>query len=394
MSGAAPGGRPRVVIATHSAHKLRELRELLSLRRTDVVSLDELGVSGEPVEDGLTFETNARIKARFAAGATGLPALADDSGIEVDALDGGPGVRTRRYAGEQATDLENNAKLLAALDGLAPAERGARYVCVLAFATPLPGGRSARDRHRPGNVPWAHRGRPKGQRRLRVRPDLRARFGAAGRPHARGMERGREERDLAPGSRGSPDEPKARDARVLMRRVCVFCGASAGNDPAYAALARSVGEGLARRGIGIVYGGGRVGLMGVVADAALATGGEVIGVIPRSLVDRELAHPGATEMRIVGTLHERKALMAELSDAFVALPGGLGTLEELAEVVSWAQLGLHTKPIGLLGVRGYWDDLLRWLDGAVAAGFVPPANRDLMVEAADLDELLTRFDAA
>ena len=140
MSGAAPGGHPRVVIATHSAHKLRELRELLSLRRTDVVSLDELGVSGEPVEDGLTFETNARIKARFAAGATGLPALADDSGIEVDALQGGPGVRTRRYAGEQATDLENNAKLLAALNGLAPAERGARYVCVLAFATPLPGG--------------------------------------------------------------------------------------------------------------------------------------------------------------------------------------------------------------------------------------------------------------
>jgi len=143
VSAAAPGGRPRVVIATHSAHKLRELRELLSLRRADVVSLDELGVSGEPVEDGLTFETNARIKARFAAGATGLPALADDSGIEVDALDGGPGVRTRRYAGEQATDLENNEKLLAALDGLGPEERGARYVCVLAFATPSPDGRAS-----------------------------------------------------------------------------------------------------------------------------------------------------------------------------------------------------------------------------------------------------------
>jgi uncharacterized protein (TIGR00730 family) len=177
-----------------------------------------------------------------------------------------------------------------------------------------------------------------------------------------------------------------------MRRVCVFCGASAGNDPAYAALAQSVGQGLARRGIGVVYGGGRVGLMGVVADAALVARGEVIGVIPQSLVDRELAHPDATEMRIVGTLHERKALMAELSDAFIALPGGLGTLEELAEVVSWAQLGLHVKPIGLLGVRGYWDDLLRWLDGAVAAGFVPAANRDLMLEAADLDELLTRFE--
>ena len=118
MSGAPPGGRPRIVIATRSAHKLRELRELLSLRRTDLVSLDELGVPGDPVEDGLTFETNARIKARFAAKATGLPALADDSGIEVDALHGGPGVRTRRYAGEQATDQENNAKLLGALNGL------------------------------------------------------------------------------------------------------------------------------------------------------------------------------------------------------------------------------------------------------------------------------------
>ena len=136
MSDGSPGGRPRVVIATRSAHKLRELRELLSLQRADLVSLDELGVPGEPVEDGLTFETNARIKARFAAKATGLPALADDSGIEVDALDGGPGVRTRRYAGEQATDLENNAKLLGALSGLTPAERGARYVCVLAFAAP------------------------------------------------------------------------------------------------------------------------------------------------------------------------------------------------------------------------------------------------------------------
>ena len=136
MSGAPPGGQPRIVIATRSAHKLRELRELLSLGQTDLVSLDELGVPGDPVEDGLTFETNARIKARFAARATGLPALADDSGIEVDALHGNPGVRTRRYAGEQATDQENNAKLLGALNGLGPAERGARYVCVLAFATP------------------------------------------------------------------------------------------------------------------------------------------------------------------------------------------------------------------------------------------------------------------
>ena len=136
MSDGSPGGRPRIVIATRSGHKLRELRELLSLGRSDLVSLDELGVPGDPVEDGLTFETNARIKARVAAKATGLPALADDSGIEVDALEGGPGVRTRRYAGERATDQENNAKLLGALSGLAPAGRGARYVCVLAFATP------------------------------------------------------------------------------------------------------------------------------------------------------------------------------------------------------------------------------------------------------------------
>jgi uncharacterized protein (TIGR00730 family) len=179
-----------------------------------------------------------------------------------------------------------------------------------------------------------------------------------------------------------------------MRRICIFCGSSPGNDPAYAALARSVGQGLARRGIGVVYGGGRVGLMGVVADAALEVGGEVIGVIPQAMVDRELAHRGATELRIVTTLHERKAVMAELSDAFIALPGGLGTLEELAEVVSWAQLGLHAKPIGLLGVGGYWDDLLRWLDGAVTAGFVAPAYRGMILEAADLDELLVRFARA
>jgi uncharacterized protein (TIGR00730 family) len=178
-----------------------------------------------------------------------------------------------------------------------------------------------------------------------------------------------------------------------MRRICVFCGSSPGRDPAYAALARSVGEGLARRGIGVVYGGGRVGLMGALADAALEAGGEVIGVIPQGLVDRELAHRGATELRIVRTLHERKAVMADLSDAFIALPGGLGTLEELAEVVSWAQLGLHAKPIGLLGVGGYWADLLRWLDGAVAAGFVAPVNRGLILEANSLDELVVRFGA-
>jgi XTP/dITP diphosphohydrolase len=144
VSGAPPRDRPRIVIATRSAHKLRELRELLSLEHADLVSLDELGVEGDPVEDGETFETNARIKARFAAQATGLAALADDSGIEVDALGGQPGVRTRRYAGEQATDVQNNRKLLGALDGLPPERRGARYVCVLAFTEPSPDGAAAR----------------------------------------------------------------------------------------------------------------------------------------------------------------------------------------------------------------------------------------------------------
>ncbi len=176
-----------------------------------------------------------------------------------------------------------------------------------------------------------------------------------------------------------------------MTRLCVFCGASPGYDPSHRELAGAVGRGLAGRGIGLVYGGGRVGMMGAVADAALAAGGEVIGVIPRRLVDRELAHRGVTELRVVDTLHERKALMAELSDGFLALPGGLGTLEELAEVLSWAQLGLHAKPCGLLDPAGYYGSLVGFLDRAVAEGFLAPANRDHLVVASDLDELLARF---
>ena len=174
-------------------------------------------------------------------------------------------------------------------------------------------------------------------------------------------------------------------------RICVFCGATAGRDPRYLALARLVGEGLAARGIGVVYGGGRVGLMGALADAALDAGGEVIGVIPQGLVDRELAHPGVSELRVVDTLHERKAVMAELADAFIALPGGLGTLEELAEVVSWAQLQLHAKPIGLLGVHDYWDRLLAWVDHAVDEGFVAAPHRSLLLHAPDLPTLLAAF---
>jgi uncharacterized protein (TIGR00730 family) len=175
--------------------------------------------------------------------------------------------------------------------------------------------------------------------------------------------------------------------------ICVFCGASAGRDPAYAALAARVGSGLAARGIRLIYGGGRVGLMGAVADAALAAGGEVVGVIPRRLVERELAHPLITQLHVVASLHERKAMMFELADGFIALPGGLGTLEELAEVASWGQLELHRKPIGLLGPPGFWEPLLAWLDHAVAEGFIAPQHRPLVTLDADLETLLGRFDA-
>ena len=177
-----------------------------------------------------------------------------------------------------------------------------------------------------------------------------------------------------------------------IRSICVFCGASAGRGPAYAAAATRVGDALARRGIRIVYGGGRLGLMGAVADAALSAGGAVVGVIPRGLVDRELAHPGLTELRIVDTLHERKAVMASLADAFIALPGGLGTLEELAEVLSWAQLDLHAKPIGLLDVGGYFGALEAFLDHAVAEGFIAERHRSLLLRDDDLERLLEAFD--
>lgn len=182
------------------------------------------------------------------------------------------------------------------------------------------------------------------------------------------------------------------EERVL-RRLCVFCGASPGRAPSHAAFARDVGAGLAARGIGVVYGGGRVGLMGALADGALGAGGEVIGVIPRGLVDRELAHSGVTELRVVETLHERKAVMASLADGFVALPGGLGTLEELAEAMSWAQLDLHDKPCGVLDPTGYFDPLLAFLDRAVEEGFLDSGHRELLVVARDLDSLLTRFEA-
>jgi uncharacterized protein (TIGR00730 family) len=164
-----------------------------------------------------------------------------------------------------------------------------------------------------------------------------------------------------------------------MRRVCVYCGSSPGRDRAYREAAVALVQTLAERGLGVVYGGAHVGLMGVVADEALAAGAEVIGVIPQALVDREIAHPGLADLRIVGSMHERKAQMAELADAFVALPGGLGTLEELFEVATWSQLGLHVKPCGLLNVLGYYDGLAGMLDHAVAERFLRPENRAIII---------------
>ena len=178
-----------------------------------------------------------------------------------------------------------------------------------------------------------------------------------------------------------------------LRSICVFCGASPGTNPSYLAAARAVGAGLAERGIEIVYGGGRLGLMGAVADAALAAGGRVTGVIPAALVEREVAHRGLSDLRIVSTLHERKALMAQLADAFIALPGGLGTLEELAEVLSWAQLELHAKPIGALDIGGYFGPLVAFLDHATAEGFIGPAQRRLLIVDTNLGTLLERFSA-
>ena len=159
---------------------------------------------------------------------------------------------------------------------------------------------------------------------------------------------------------------------IDLRRVCVFCGSSRGADPAYAAAAEAMAAELVGRGIGVVYGGGSVGLMGVVADTALAAGGEVIGVIPRFLHRREIMHEGVTDLRVVESMHERKALMADLSDAFAVLPGGIGTLEEAFEAMTWTQLGIHDKPVGLLDVAGFWDPMRALLERAVGEGFLRP----------------------
>ncbi len=177
-------------------------------------------------------------------------------------------------------------------------------------------------------------------------------------------------------------------------RFCVFCGSRSGADPRYERAATAVGTALATRGIGVVYGGGRVGCMGAVADAALAAGGEVIGIIPAALVRREIAHPGLTDLRIVDTMHERKALMADLSDAFLTLPGGFGTLEELFEVVTWRQLGIYEKPIGLLDVADYFASLIAFCDASVAADFVHANDRANLRSGTDIDALIDELVAA
>jgi uncharacterized protein (TIGR00730 family) len=173
-----------------------------------------------------------------------------------------------------------------------------------------------------------------------------------------------------------------------MRRVCVFCGSAVGGRPVYAEAARQFGRALVRRGLGLVFGAGHIGLMGVIADAVRDAGGETIGVIPRMMVERELAHTGLTRLEVVETMHQRKALMADLSDAFVALPGGYGTCDELFEILTWAQLRLHVKPVGLLNVEGFFDPLLAWSDHMLAEGFLKPKHRKLLLTAAGPEEML------
>ncbi len=173
-----------------------------------------------------------------------------------------------------------------------------------------------------------------------------------------------------------------------MKWICVFCGSSSGESPVYLEAATRLGSLLAREGLGLVYGGSKVGLMGRLADVALEEGAPVIGVIPHALVNREVAHGGLTELRVVSSMHERKAVMEDLADAFITLPGGLGTLEEFFEVVTWSQLGLHRKPSGLLDVQGYYQPLIRFLDHAVGEGFLAPSHRRMILVEEDPERLL------
>ena len=178
-----------------------------------------------------------------------------------------------------------------------------------------------------------------------------------------------------------------------LKRLAVYCGSATPGDRRYLDLARDVGQTLAARGIGVVYGGGRLGLMGALADAALAAGGEVIGVIPEAMVSREVAHTGCTELRVVGTMHERKAQFTELASGFLTLPGGVGTMDELWEAVSWAQLGYHAKPVGLLNAHGFFDDLLAFHRHMVTTGFIRAAHSEIILAERELDLLLARMVA-
>ncbi|MBC7780245.1 MAG: TIGR00730 family Rossman fold protein [Proteobacteria bacterium] len=177
-----------------------------------------------------------------------------------------------------------------------------------------------------------------------------------------------------------------------MKAVCVFCGSNAGALPEYRAAAEMLARQIVEAGCTLVYGGGRVGLMGVIGDAAMAAGGRVIGVTPRRLVEKEVAHAGLTELRVVESMHERKAMMAELSDAFIALPGGIGTFEEFFEVLTWSQLGFHAKPCGLLNVAGYYDQLLAFLDHSTAQGFIRREHRGMVLTDTEPARLLDQLE--
>lgn len=177
-----------------------------------------------------------------------------------------------------------------------------------------------------------------------------------------------------------------------MKRVCVFCGSSMGSKPAYAKAARQLGHALASRNLGLVYGGTNVGTMGELANAALEGGGEVIGVVPTIFVEKRISHAALSDLRVVNSMHERKGLMAELSDAFIALPGGLGTIDELFEMVTWTQLGIHRKPCGLLNICGYYSKLADFLDYAVSEGFIREPHRSLILIDESPDALLKQFD--
>lgn len=178
---------------------------------------------------------------------------------------------------------------------------------------------------------------------------------------------------------------------MSLKNICVYCGSNAGNDPVYQEQAQALGHALVERGLGLVYGGARVGIMGVVADAVLAAGGRAIGVLPEALMKKELAHRGLTELHVVKSMHERKTIMAERSNGFIAMPGGIGTLEEIFEVWTWSQLGFHNKPCGLLNVAGFYDKLAGFLDHAADSGFMQPQHRQMLALENDPNRLLDHF---